>query len=55
MGTPLGWYLLLLAIILVIPYFAGVPPQSRRQWQYVLVTIAFLTWLLLGSTSLRSV
>jgi hypothetical protein len=54
MRTPLSWYLVLLVVILVVPYLAGVPPRSRRQWRYLLVTIAFLTWLLLGFASLRS-
>jgi hypothetical protein len=36
------------------PYFLGVAPRTRRQWLSVALTIAFLAWLLLFMTSLRS-
>ena len=54
MRTPLTWYLLLLVATMVGPYLCGVAPRSPRQWRLVSVTIAFLTWLLLGIASLRS-
>jgi hypothetical protein len=55
MGTLFAWYVLLLLVTAVGPYVLGVRPRSSRQWHYVSVTIAFLTWLLLGIASLRSV
>lgn len=54
MRTPPTWYLVLLLATIAGPYLCGVAPRSPRQWRFVSVTIAFLTWLLLGIASLRS-
>jgi len=53
MRTAFGWYLLLLANVIVTPYLLGVPPRCRREWRCVTITLAFLTWLLLGLESVR--
>jgi hypothetical protein len=55
MRTPFSWYVLLLLVTALGPYALGVRPRCPRQWRYVSVTVAFLTWLLLGIASLRSV
>jgi hypothetical protein len=48
------WFLLLLGVCVVAPYAFGVSPRNRRHWIYLIVTIAFLAWLVLGMASLRS-
>jgi hypothetical protein len=52
--TPLTWYVLLVAICLAGPYVLGVRPRRRQDWLSMMVTLAFLTWLLAGFVSLRS-
>jgi hypothetical protein len=54
MRTPLAWYILLLGLCLFAPYVLGIPPRRRRDWIVLTVTIAFLSWLLAGFTSVRS-
>jgi hypothetical protein len=52
--TPLAWFVLLAGICLMGPYVFGVRPRTRRDWVSVTLTLAFLTWLLVGFASLRS-
>ena len=54
MRTPLSWYVLLVSVITIAPYVLGIPPRTPQQWRYVAITIAFLTWLLLGFASVRA-
>ena len=50
----LHWYVLILAVCVAGPYLLRVPPRRRRDWQYLVVGIAFVSWLLAGFTTLRS-
>jgi uncharacterized BrkB/YihY/UPF0761 family membrane protein len=34
--------------------FFGIRPRTRREWQYVTATLAFILWLLAGFAFLRS-
>lgn len=53
--TPAArWFLLIAALTIAAPYLLGVKPRTRRQWFYVVVTIAFLTWILPFMASLRA-
>jgi hypothetical protein len=52
--SPLTWYAVLVALCLIAPYLLGVRPRQRKDWVLLTVTIAFLTWLLAGFTSVRS-
>ena len=54
MRSPLTWFLVLVLICVLGPYAFDVRPRTRRQWQFVALTIAFLAWLLPLMTSLRS-
>ena len=54
MRTLLDWYLLLISLTIVMPYLTGVPPRCERDWRYVRIAVAFLTWLLVGLVSARS-
>jgi hypothetical protein len=45
-------YVTLVVACVVLPYLLGVPPRSPREWRLMAITIAFLTWLLLGFVSL---
>jgi hypothetical protein len=49
-----AWFLVLTACCLAGPYALGVRPSTRRQWQYIALTIAFLAWVLPLMVSLRS-
>jgi len=49
-----AWFLMLTASCLAGPYALGVRPTTRRQWQYIALTIAFLAWVLPLMVSLRS-
>ena len=49
-----AWFLVLTACCLAGPYALGVRPTTRRQWQYIALTIAFLAWALPLMVSLRS-
>jgi hypothetical protein len=40
------WFVILSCVCLVGPYLLGLRPTTRRQWQYIAITIAFLAWLL---------
>ena len=53
MRTPTFWFAVLLLVCMIAPYLLGVPPRSRRDWMWLVGTIAFLAWLLLGLASLR--
>ena len=53
MRSPTVWFVLLAGACMTAPYLLGVPPQTRRQWTYVAITIAFLAWLLPLMASLR--
>jgi hypothetical protein len=48
------WFWLLAAICIVAPYILHVRPRTRRQWTYLALTLAFLAWVLLFLTPLRS-
>ena len=48
------WYVALLFACIVLPYLLGVRPRGRRDWRFMVVVIAFLTWLLLGFTFVMS-
>ncbi len=52
--TASTWFLLLAAIAAVAPYFFGISPRTCRQRLYVVVTLAFLAWILPFMASLRS-
>jgi hypothetical protein len=49
-----AWYLLLVGACVVLPYLLRLQPARRRDWTFLSVTIAFLTWLLLGFAFLHS-
>ena len=49
-----SWFLILASVCLFGPYVLGVRPKTRREWLYLMVTIAFLAWLLPLMISLRS-
>ena len=49
-----AWFVVLTACCLAGPYALDVRPKTRRQWQYIAVTIAFLAWVLPLMVSLRS-
>jgi hypothetical protein len=53
--TPAAkWFVALLVLCVVLPYLLGVPPRRPRDWRYVLLTLGFLMWLLLGLGYLSS-
>jgi len=52
--TPFLCYVLLLATCIALPYLLGVPPRTTLEWRLMVATTGFLTWLLLGFVSLRS-
>ena len=54
MNPAARWFLLILALTIAAPYLFGVKPRTRRQWFYVVVTIAFLAWVLPFMASLRA-
>jgi len=54
MRTPLAWYILLVSLCILAPYAFRIRPERRRDWIWITVTIAFLTWLLAGFASLRA-
>ena len=47
-------FALLAAACIVGPYALGVSPRTRRDWRWIAITIAFLTWVLPMMASLRS-
>ena len=54
MKSHSSWFWLLAALCVAAPYFLRVQPRTRRQWTYLAVTLAFLAWVLLLMTPLRS-
>ena len=54
MRSSANWFFMLATICVVAPYVLGLRPTTVRQRRYVSVTIAFLAWILLLMTSLRS-
>ncbi len=54
MKSPVTWFLILAIACLVGPYLLGVRAKTRRQWVYIAIVLAFLAWLLLLMTSVRS-
>jgi hypothetical protein len=48
------WFLLIILVTIAAPYALGVKPRTRRQWFYVLVTLAFVAWILPFMASLRA-
>ena len=54
MNPAARWFLLILALTIAAPYLLGVKPRTRRHWLYVVVTIAFLAWVLPLMVSLRA-
>ncbi len=55
MKSPLTWYVILTVVCVAGPYLLGVRPRTRRDWLWLMVTEAFITWLLAGFVFLRSV
>ena len=53
--NPVGWYFVLVTACILLPYLLRVPPHRRKDWTALAFTIGFLTWLLLGFGSLRSI
>ena len=47
-------YAALLLLCIALAYLLGARPRRLRDWRLVALTIAFLTWLMLGLASLRS-
>jgi hypothetical protein len=54
MTAAQAWFLVIAAAAVATPYLLGVKPRTRRQWQYVAITLAFLAWVLPLMVSLRS-
>jgi hypothetical protein len=54
MRSPGNWFFMLATVCVVAPYLLGLRPTTVRQRHYVSLTIAFLAWILLLMTSLRS-
>jgi hypothetical protein len=54
MNTPTLWLVILAGACIGAPYLLGLRPTTRRQWQYIAVTLAFLAWVLPFMVSLRS-
>ena len=52
--TPLAWYLALVAACMILPYLLRVRPRRQKDWTALAFTLGFLTWLLVGFGSLRS-
>jgi hypothetical protein len=44
----------LTSLVVLAPYVVGVRPRSRREWQWIVLTLAFLFWMLGGFRGLRS-
>ena len=55
MRNPLTWYLVLVIAYIMLPYVLGVRPRRQKDWTALGFTIGFLTWLLFGFGSLRSI
>jgi hypothetical protein len=55
MRNPVTWYVVLLSVCIAAPYLLRVAPRRHRDWIWLTVTIGFLTWLLAGFVSVRSV
>ena len=51
----MAWYLVLVAGCMILPYVLGVRPRRQKDWTALGFTIGFLTWLLFGFGSLRSI
>jgi hypothetical protein len=41
------WFFVLLSTCIVGPYALGVRPRTRRDWLFIALTIAFVSWMLL--------
>lgn len=54
MKSHFVWFVGLLIVCVAGPHLFHVEPKTRRQWQYIAVTIAFLAWLLALMAPLRS-
>ena len=54
MRSPVNWFWMLATVCIVAPYVLGVRPTTATQRRYVSLTIAFLAWILLLMTSVRS-
>jgi hypothetical protein len=48
------WFVLILVFTIAAPYALGIKPRSRRQWFYIVVTLAFVAWILPFMVSLRA-
>ena len=51
---PGTWFLLLAAAVFLGPYVLGIRPRTRRERRAVAVTLAFLAWILLLTSPVRS-
>jgi len=54
MDAAAASFVALAAVSLAGPYVLGIPPRTRRQWVCLVLTLAFLAWLLPLMASLRS-
>ena len=54
MRNPIDWYVVLVTACIVLPYLLRVRPYRQKDWTALAFTIGFLTWLLVGFGSLRS-
>jgi hypothetical protein len=54
MNSAATWFLVLAGVCVAGPYLLGVRPKTRRQWQYLALTVGFLAWVLPFMASLRS-
>jgi hypothetical protein len=54
MRSPVTWYVVLVAACILLPYLLRLRPHRPKDWAALAFTIGFLTWLLVGFGSLRS-
>jgi hypothetical protein len=52
--TPLARYLALVAACMILSYLLRVRPRRQKDWTALVFALGFLTWLLVGFGSLRS-
>jgi hypothetical protein len=52
--SPTFWFIVLAVAAIVGPYALRMAPATSRDWVYIVITVAFLAWLLPLMVSLRS-